>query len=712
MRRPKLLVTLVLALSLLAAWQLPLLRIDNTAETWLPADSPGLRDLASFRARFGADSPLLAYVAGENLARPSHEWRRLVAELRGIPGIAAVFPPLFVEDDALGPAPPLRQYLASPDVRHAAVAILVQPDLPLAARSRLVERIESTLALWRYHLGEFRIAGADVITYDLDVGSRQSLGSLAPIVFLVMCAVLYAATREWRGVVAALLVISLANLWTVGLLSFFQRPLNLVVATLPAMLAVVGVMQAMHIVAAFHALPLPGHAASLSLRQSLWREAIKETFSPSLYCVLTTSAGFVSLGSSEIPPVRDFGLFTAVGVLLTFALNFSLLPWLLSLHPRVLPRALSVGNTIAPSGVKAYTDWLGRFRTPILALASLIFLLSLAGLARLRVESHILDFFPSQHRVPQNYRTIERHLLGLTPIEVVVEGDRRILLRDTTLETYRQVFEDTLRAEPLARQIVSILLAPAGGARLAFTVAPPELRQALAEEGLPEGVQAFLHVDADQYALRTTILASTASSNAVQAFAERLRERLRKVLPAGASATVTGSSALLIEGQVLLLRTQIVSFASALLVVSVAIYIAFRSVFVSLLAILPNLLPVALTLGAMGFAGIPLNTATVTVAGIALGLVVDDTIHFLHHWLRARRLGLAPAESVMSCLDTIARPALAASLSIAAGFGVFAFSPFPPTALFGLLIAMAALMAIAFDLVFLPALLLRVRRAL
>jgi len=125
------------------------------------------------------------------------------------------------------------------------------------------------------------------------------------------------------------------------------------------------------------------------------------------------------------------------------------------------------------------------------------------------------------------------------------------------------------------------------------------------------------------------------------------------------------------------------------------------------ISLVPNLLPILVTLGFMGLLEIPLNTATVTVAGIALGLVVDDTIHLLHAWVEARNAGATIVAATERMLHHVGRPVLVTSVAVGAGFGVFAFSPFRPTLFFGLLIAVTAVTALLCDLGLLPALLLR-----
>ena len=391
----------------------------------------------------------------------------------------------------------------------------------------------------------------------------------------------------------------------------------------------------------------------------------------------------------------------------SFALSFSLVPALLAASSRVLPRGAEAHPWWTLSRATAYTDWLTRRGPAIIGFSIAVSILALAGMLQLRVESFILEFFSPSHRVPTNYHTIEQELLGLTPIEIVVEGDPSILLTDATLEAYRNLLQSTLREEPLVKQVVSILLEPTRGRTLEFSVPPAELRKALTEEGVPAGAGAFLHVERGRYFLRTTLLAATDSSSAVHALVKRLRERIAQDVPSGVTARVTGSTTLLIEGQVLLLETQIWSFAAAFGAIALVILIAFRSLPFALLALPPNLVPIGVTLGFMGFANIPLNTATVTVAGIALGLVVDDTIHIMHNWIQQQRSGASSKRAVTLALFEIGSPAVMTSMAFGAGFGVFAFAPFRPTMYFGLLIAMTAITGLLCDVVLFPAMLLR-----
>lgn len=708
-RRPWTALGIAFLLTLILGWRLPGLRVDNTPEVWLPSGSEGLVNLKNFQQRFGDDSLLLAYVTGNRLAEHQADWAKLAEQLQAVPGIASVSTPDFVEQTADGPANPFRFYLSSADGRHAALAVLPKSGLAATERAGLVDRVESVLSRWQSRIGKFQVAGADVITRDLDDGSRRSLGAFAPLVLGAMCVVLYVATFEWMAVAVSVLAILLAGVWSLGILAWAGGSLNLVVVTMPAILAVTTMTQAMHLLAYYHDLPALALPATYRMRADVWWVAVKATFFPNFVCAISTAAGFASLATSQIPPVKVFGLITAVGVMLSFALCYTLVPALLAASKRVVPRGAQSHPWWTFERSRTYVNWLERRGPAIFAVAGVMFALALGGLRLLRAESHVLELFSQNDRIPVNYHAIEDNLIGLTPIELVVEGDPKVLLTDASLRSYRSLLEQTLAEEPLVRQIVSALLEPTRGRKLEFAVEPAELRDALATEGPPEGSGALLQVSKGRYFVRTTLLAATNSSNACQALVDRLRTRIAKHAQAGVLVYITGSSTLLIEGQVLLLKTQIWSFTSAFAAIAIVILLAFRSLPLAMFALPPNIVPVAITLGMMGYSGIPLNTATVTVAGIALGLLVDDTIQILFRWLQQRRLGKETAPALTKALHMIGNPAVMTSVSFGVGFGMFAFAPFRPTKYFGLLIAITAFTGMLCDVVLFPALLLRMK---
>lgn len=718
--RPLLVVLAALAVTVALGAAASRIGFDNTPEQWLPSDVQGMDELAVFRERFGDDSLILAFTRDAHIDRREWRWEfaRLADDLREVDGVASVQaperavtpdePPLDNGSTAGLLASPLEPHLIGPDGHHVALAVFLERGLAPAERSALVTEIEAVLDEADPRVGPLDLAGADVITHDLDAGTARSLGGLAPVVLVAMCWIFWWATRSARAVGAMLLAAVAAGACALGLMALADRSLNLVIVVMPAILAVITAAYATHVVTRYLALPPRPDAADTAARRAGWAQAMRETWRPTLLSAVTTAAGFAALGTSEIPPIRDMGLFTAAGVLVAFVLTFTLVPALLVMSRRVVPLP-HAARLWTPARAAGATAWLQRHRVAILVAAAALTAAGAWGVTRLQVESHILSFFPADHRVPRNYHEIEDTLVGLTPFELILEGPRERVLSGETLGALDALLQQAFAEEPLLLQTLSPFAsekpqAVPAAVRASFLDATlPPSRQLL-----PEAARRYLWMDpgGERLALRVTLTSKTGSSNEVDALIHRLRDRLEGRFPPEVHSKITGGPTLLIRGQVLLLDTQIRSFALAFAIVGLVIAVAFRSLTVLLISFLPNILPIVLTLGAMGLLQIPLNTATVTVAGIALGLIVDDTIHFLHRYNDARTRGESPTEAVRDTLYTIGRPVVVTSLAVAVGFGAFALSPFPPTRYFGGLIAWTSVAAVVCDLVVLPGVLL------
>ncbi|MCO5170650.1 MAG: MMPL family transporter [Planctomycetes bacterium] len=661
---------------------------DNSLPVWLPAGDPELVAYEAFRARFGEDSFVLA-AAALDPGRPDSArdddraaFDALARDLAALPGVARVERGL--RDDPVG------RLLTGPDL----VGLLVapRPDLPVVERAALIDAVAARAARapWPVHL-----AGPEVVNHAMDRGSRGSFAALFPVVVAITGLVLWGALGAWRVAVAVLALALVACVWTVGALALTGRSLNMVVVIVPALLVVLGTAYALHLVSA--------------VRGDDWGRAVDETLAPCLLTAVTTAAGLLSLCTSGLTPVRDLGAFGALGVLIAFVLTFTALPALFRLVPARLPARRSATPMGAATG-DLPRRWAGAVaaRAPlILATSAALLALAAVGVGRLRIESHVLRFFAPDHPLRAATAAIEGGLTGLTPLEVWLEGPAREVLSAPVIAAARGFLDDA-RAEADVLGAVSPLDHDPRLAGLSPLAATRALRLAL-DEGAFDEPALVHHVRraGDHLAVRVTLACRTTESEGSLALSERLRARLdERFAGAPVEARLTGSMPLLVRVQAALVRTQVASFGTALLVVAALLLVVYRAPLLVAAALLPNVAPVVLTLGAMGWAGVPLDVATVTVASIALGLVVDDTIHILHRVVEARRAAAPPLEAVAHALRAVGRPVLCTWLALAVGFAAFVAAPFRPTRDFGLLVAATSVTAVLGDLVLLPALLL------
>ncbi|MBI4880680.1 MAG: MMPL family transporter [Planctomycetes bacterium] len=648
------------------------LRVDNSIAAFLPAGDAELARYAEFRAVFGEDSYLVVALCGVDLddSAQAASAARMQFDLQGLPGVARVLGP-FAQDGAGTPrlraGSDLASRLAAPE--QGAVAFLVQPDADLgsAAKQLLFEGIDQLHASSGSNAA-LRVAGPEAINHHLDAASNRSFSRLFPAVVLLIGLVLWAALGRLSTALAVLLVAGAASVWTCGALVLSGRSFNMVVSIVPALLVVIGPAYALHLAAAHRAAAAPTNAER-------WRRAIDDTFRPCLMTAATTAAGFLALSCADLLPVRDLGLFAALGVALSFLLVFSLLPALDLLFSGRAASGGCAARSASRLPARAVAA-LRRVRWPILGGASLAAAVAGFGLSRLAVESDILSYFPADHPLVTATAAIEESITGLTPIEIWVSGARADLLSADMVEEGARL-ERIISAQPNVTGVFGPLLG----------------ERARDEE--------------ERMDVRWTVASRTTSIETSAALMALIEQEAGSRLPPAISARVTGAVPLLVRMQALLLRTQIRTFALSLAIVTLLLAFAFRSLRLALLALVPNLLPVLLTLGMMGFLGIPLNVATVMVASIAFGLVVDDTIHFLDRYARG---GAAPAAARLEeVLRAVGRPIVFTSAATALGFAAFTAASFQPTFHFGLLIAATAVFALACDLLLLPALLL-VRR--
>ncbi len=697
------------------------LRIDNSIDAWLPAQDAEVARYKRFRGVFGEDTFYVVAFDGVGLCDPGPDdagsdpvvepnapgvgaRELLVARLEAL---AAKLATIDGVDRVVGPSnspTPSRAtaHLASSDGGSIALIVYTRPLHGDAAAARHAA-IESAADGADIGSATF-IAGPEAINHALDRGSTQAFALLFPIVVLVVAITLMIALRSVWPVIGILLVAAISSVWTLGAVALADRPLNMVLSTLPSLLVVLGTAYSLHLANAFR------RDEHSDIRER-WSAAIADTLHPCLLTAGTTAAGFLALAVADLLPVRDLGLFAGLGTLCSVALVFTFLPAFLHVVWSPAPHAAIVASAANARAAAAWSPAraIHRGRFAILAIALVAVAVAAAGIARLRVESHILSFFPDNDPVVVATRHIEERLLGLTALDVWVHGPTSGVLSAATVIAVRDLvaFADTESdVTDVVGPIVSDSVLPE---RLPADAAATALREALAaraDDAPPGTTRARVQTIGDATHLRVTVAARTTSIEESAALLERLGSLLTRDLPPGVVAETTGAVPLLVRVQAMLLRTQMETFAASIVVVTSLLCIAFRSVSLALLSLVPNVLPITLTLGTMGWCGVPLDVATVTVAGVAMGLVVDDTIHILERYARSAGPDASAIARIDSVFRTAGRPVIFTSLATAAGFAAFACSDFQPVFFFGSLIALTAIYALIADLLVLPALLM------
>lgn len=558
-----------------------------------------------------------------------------------------------------------------------------------------------------------RVLGLPVLNRQLDASSQEIQKVFFPVLVGFTILLLGWILRGVKRVLAPLIFVGLCQLLALGIMGYAGAELNMVLAVLPPLVFAISLATAVHLVLYLRRAPLVPSDDDVG---SGVEGRIDSVFQEKRWAVLgtgvTTVVGFASLTLSPLSPVRALGTWAALALALTTASTFVFLPSLLSVLGFGSATASSWEGRWAKRG-EALGRWARTRRKPTLVLACLISLVAIAGLPRLQSSSNALLYLAPDHPLRSGIERLEKNGIGIAALELIVgmppssggappaftsaiEVDRMADL-GAELEKLDGVFGVVSVGSVLRDALQHVPTTPTNA----------HIRQQMALEGLRSDVEGRRILDAllaeDRLTAHATVFVETSDFQRLDQLTGRLREVASSHFPE-AEIQTTGQYPLLLEAHKHLLSTLLTSLGMTLLAVACILRFLLPSTRLAFLALIPNLWPVLGTFGLMGWAGIPLDIASVMMASVVLGLAVDDSIHTLGHFRRlAPKVGSGAA--VEKTLFATAPAYVLTALILVAGFGVCGFSDFAPIARFGGLSAFAIGLALIGDLLLLPALL-------
>ena len=606
-------------------------------------------------------------------------------------------------------SPLFRGTLVAADGRTAAIFVYPERLADEALAGPLADRIE---AVAREEAGDAPvwISGIPYATARLSDLLLRELALLLPATLLVLCAVLALAFRTTTGVLLPIATVSMALIWTLGVLTWLGLRLDLVTTVLPPLVVTVGFAYAMHVVAEFGAKQQEQPSAD---RPALARAAIDDVGLPVLLAGLTTAVGFASLAFSPIVAIRRFGLFAMLGV--AFAVLAAV-----TFTPAVL--ALGRGRAVRPprpgGALDRLAEALARLaftrRRLVIGCAIAAIALSLLAARRIEVATEFVGNLDPAAPLRADFEAVNARLGGANLIQIPIEGEGpEPFLEPANLRAIESL-QAWLAEQPEVGGTVSLvdtlkLLNQALNDGDPAAHALPDTRRQVGQLLLFGGGDETRRLVDAQYRTANVVVRSTVGdSRSVADLVGRIRERLA-ALPAGLHGEPTGNVVLLGESIDELSRGQWTSLIVAFTAIYLCLAALFTSWRVGLLALFPNAVPIALYYGALGVSGVPLNPWTSLIGSIALGIAADDTIHFMARFnTEARRLA-DERRALLATLRAVLRPVTFTLLGLCLGFAVLAFSELRSQAQFGLLAAATLALGWAADVTVTPALCAGVR---
>ena len=590
-------------------------------------------------------------------------------------------------------------------------------------------------AILARHKGEatLYLGGMPMIIDDMMTFIHSDMATFGSAVLLFLVVMMGIIFREVRWVALPFASCLYASTAMFGLLGLVGWKVTIISTNFVSLMLILTMSMNIHLVVRYREL-LRDHP-DMS-QQELVRRTAMEMARPSFYTVLTNIIGFGSFVLCDIKPVIDFGWMMSIGLLVAFASTFMLFPALLVMtRRRALTRPESQGY--------AFTEWLAhlteRHGKAILVVSLLLAVVATLGTRRLEVENSFVSYFHKDTEIHQGLSLIDQQLGGTTPLDIVLrfppdEGSVDATHKGTG--DLAAMFDDVAKAE----KAPSSWFSDAKIARLkavhAYLEQQPEIGKVLSldstlrvaeamNDGKPlgaEGIETiyrqmpdaakanlftpFVSVYDNEMRLSARIIDTLPGLQRKELLARidsGLRERLKLK-----SDEYEISGLLVLYNNVLqsLYKSQILTFGSAMACIMVPLLVMFRSLKAAIIGILPNLLGAVTILGFMGWAKIPLDIMTITIASITIGIAVEDCIHYLYSYkLEYRRLR-DPLATMHYCHNNVAKAGFYTTVTVVVGFSILMLSNFIPTILFGLLTAVAMSVALLAALTLMPQLVL------
>ncbi len=727
LQRPRLVIVLVLAVTAVFAWHIPTVTFRASVYDLIIEDLPETARYRAFTSTFGSDEIIRVVVRADDVFDPAvfSAMGTITDKAGKIPGVIQVIslPSIKKTMDVTGtwtlkqfvefitPVDLLGKNMLSRDHKAAGLILLLADD---ADKQAVVESVEGLLKDARKQATVYQI-GMPLVSKALADYTRQDFLRLPPVTFVLIAGVLLYLFRSFVCLLLPMASVTITLVWTFGLLGWTHTPLSMTTMIVPVFLIAVGTAYCLYICSEYlDRAPLAADS----------RDAVLSTFSslvlPTALAVLTTLVGLGSMLLNRVTGIREFALFTCFGMGSLLAVILTFFPAALAMFP--LPRTTGGGiagvdrlfNRIVESIIRLN---LSRQRS-ILVVAGLIVVICGAGIFRLRVDANPISYFRPDDPIRRAFHDSYRDLSGGFPVNLLMTVQGADAFEDAHwvdevdkvqrfVETMPGVDKTLSFADYL--KLINYALNGYDPKEYRLPTESYQVRMLLNNFKMMLGkdmVSRF--VDPSFSTANIVVLTHLSGSRDFLALKQHLLKEIGKHFSGNISWDVTGFGIVISATSDLITTGQIKSLSLILILVFLIMFLLFLSVTVGLAAIVPNLFPIVVTFGVMGWMGIELSMTTSLIAGIVMGLVVDDTIHYLVRYSREIKKDLNRNRALRDTLRAGGRPMIFSTFTISLGFAVLLFSHFQPTAIFGFFMIVALVSALLGDLIILPTLMLHV----
>lgn len=589
------------------------------------------------------------------------------------------------------------------------LSIFIKTDdgLSKKASDQLANNLKASLA--RYRFDDVHLAGRIFAQgVYLETLQREFVIFLL-LAFVIVVSFLWLSFRSLYGVVVPVTIVLVAILWTLGIMTILNKPVDMMSTMLPTLIFIAGMSDVVHFFSKYFE-----ELAKGIERIKIYPLVLKEVGFPTFLTLLTTVAGFLSLLFSSIRPVKEFGIYTSVGICIAFMLTYTLLPALLYFFTPKKLVAVHGANSKTNTYMRKSLFWIFRNPKTILLISGLVLVVSTIGLNKIKVNNRLLEDLSDKVRLKQDFNFFDKNYSGVRPFELSIQlknkqlsvWDYEIMAELHKLETYiKKEYKTGFVVSP-ASLVQSIYISSINEAgnnfpgkedfeeivkQLKRNKKNKEIKRLVSEDGLHTRISAKIN---DYGSLK------------ISEYNKKLLTFINTAIDTNAlEFKITGAAHLIDRNNAYMVSNMTQGFLFSVVVIGLLTFLLHRSWRMVVVFIIPNLIPLIVTGGIMGYAGIELKAATSLIFSIAFGIATDDTIHFISRL----KIELAYGKSLMYAFKRTyfetGKPIILTTFILLGGFMSLMVSSFESTFYFGFLICITIIVALIADLFLLPVLL-------
>jgi len=615
-----------------------------------------------------------------------------------------------------------KNVLWNPDSMSFVLAVTMSPDY-LDSKKRIVlsERVSTVARSYEQRLGaEVHLSGLPFIRSFI---AKLVQGELRLFILLggvVAGLIMLLFFRSFKVVFFSLLVVAIAVVWGFGIISMLGYRLSILTGLIPPVLIVLGIANCIFLLNKYHS-EFRAHGNKIKALQRMVRKVGNAT----LLTNATTATGFVTFAILESAVMREFGIVAALSIMGVFLVSLLLIPVVFSYLPSPKGRHIRhLDRRTSRVFVTRIIQIVQSHRSKIYGVTFLMLAVATFGITKVRTTGNLVDDLPEEHQVMTDLRWFERQFGGVMPFEVRIDAlkpDRAVsaatLMRIDRLQDTLATYPEFARPVSMVEVIKFIKQGYYGGMDSKYGLPNNSERGFILSynQGEEEGT-GLLHtfIDSARQVTRLSVQMQDVGTEEMARLLKEIRPKVDSIFPQERyDVLLTGTSVVFLKGTEYLVRNLFMSLGIAIAIIALIMLRMFRSWRMVLVSLVPNLFPLVITAALMGYFGITIKPSTILVFSIALGISVDDTIHFLAKYRQELEVtGWSIRKSVMKALREVGVSMIYTSVVLFFGFIIFTASAFGGTQALGLLVGITLFVAMFSNLLILPALLLTFERSL